>query len=49
MADPTDERKSTRAIRATNTLLRNDPDFTIAVVPIGDGLTIARRHTPLDA
>ena len=46
VADPSDNRKSTCAIRTTNTLLSNDPDFSIAVVPIGDGLTIARRQAP---
>jgi len=41
--DEKDQRRSTRAIRDTNRLLFTDKRIEISMVPIGDGLTIARK------
>lgn len=41
--DAADTRRSTRAIRDVNIMLRDDPELSISVIPIGDGLTMARR------
>ena len=40
-ADNSDE---TRAIRALNQALKDDPRVEISIVPIGDGLTLARKR-----
>lgn len=42
--DASDTSESTGAIRAFNDALRNDERVDISLVPIGDGLTIARRR-----
>ena len=42
--DPTDDRSSTRAIRELNRALRDDDRIDLVLVPIGDGLTIARKR-----
>lgn len=42
--DASDTSESTSAIRAFNDALRNDGRVDISLVPIGDGLTIARRR-----
>jgi len=42
--DPTDDRSSTRAIRELNRGLREDDRVDLVLVPIGDGLTIARKR-----
>lgn len=44
VADPADERNSTRAIRNLNGLLFQDKRITLSLVPIGDGLTLARKR-----
>jgi len=41
--DAADTRSSTRAIRETNRLLLADKRVEISMIPIGDGLTIARK------
>jgi caffeoyl-CoA O-methyltransferase len=42
--DPSDDRSSTRAIRELNERLRADDRIDVVLVPIGDGLTIARKR-----
>ena len=43
VADPDDTRKSTAAIREATRMARERDDFEVSLVPIGDGLLIARR------
>jgi caffeoyl-CoA O-methyltransferase len=42
VADPADQSSSTLAIRALNEKLRDDPRVDFCLVPIGDGLSLAR-------
>jgi len=42
--DPADRSKDTRAIRALNRKLKADARVTLSLVPIGDGLTLARKR-----
>ena len=44
VADPTEQEADTVAIRAFNRKLARDPRVLISLVPIGDGLTLARKH-----
>ncbi|MEQ8736659.1 MAG: class I SAM-dependent methyltransferase [Rhodospirillaceae bacterium] len=44
VADPMDHRPDTEAIRAVNAALAQDERVTISMVPIGDGLTLARKR-----
>ena len=44
VADPSVHDADTEAIRAFNTKLRSDERVSISLVPIGDGLTLARRR-----
>lgn len=44
VADPTNQQDDTRAIRALNTFLHSDERVDVSLVPIGDGLTLARRR-----
>jgi caffeoyl-CoA O-methyltransferase len=44
VADDSDQRDNTRAIRALNTKIANDPRVSASLVPIGDGLYLARKH-----
>ena len=44
VANPSDVDEDTRAIRSFNTHLRHDPRVDISLVPIGDGLTLARKR-----
>ncbi|MCB1792009.1 MAG: class I SAM-dependent methyltransferase [Gammaproteobacteria bacterium] len=44
VADPTDETPDTQALRALNRALRDDERISISLVPIGDGLTLARKR-----
>lgn len=44
VADPTRTDAATTAIRAVTRLLRDDPRVTPALVPIGDGLLLARKR-----
>ncbi|MXY41184.1 MAG: O-methyltransferase [Rhodospirillaceae bacterium] len=43
VADPDDTRKSTAAIREATRMAFERDDFEVAMVPIGDGLLMARR------
>ena len=44
VADASDQRESTRAIRALNAKIAADTRVTASLVPIGDGLYLARKH-----
>ena len=44
VADPAARDPSTEAIRALNAKLHTDPRVSLSMVPIGDGLTLARRR-----
>jgi predicted O-methyltransferase YrrM len=43
VADPANQSESTVAIRALNAKLRDDPRIDFALIPIGDGIALARR------
>jgi len=44
VADPANNTDSTLAIRALNQKLRDDPRIDFSLVPIGDGIALARRR-----
>lgn len=44
VADPSDTSDSTRALRALNQKIAKDPRVTASLVPIGDGLYLARKR-----
>jgi predicted O-methyltransferase YrrM len=44
VADPANHDRQTQALRALNAKLHSDPRVSIALVPIGDGLMLARRR-----
>ncbi len=44
VADPTDVETDTRAIRAFNSKLHADQRVSLSLIPIGDGLTVARKR-----
>ena len=44
VSDETDQRESTRAIRALNVKIAADSRVTASLVPIGDGLYLARKR-----
>jgi caffeoyl-CoA O-methyltransferase len=44
VADPSDQRDSTRVIRALNQKIAADSRVTASLVPIGDGLYLARKR-----
>ncbi len=44
VADPSDTKSSTQALRAINELIHSDERVTMCLVPIGDGLTLARKR-----
>jgi predicted O-methyltransferase YrrM len=44
VADPAETDADTAAIRAFNAALRDDPRIDLSLVPIGDGLTLARKR-----
>jgi predicted O-methyltransferase YrrM len=44
VADPAAHDESTRAIRAFNRRLYQDPRIDLSLLPIGDGLTLARKR-----
>lgn len=43
VADETNQEPSTKAIRALNAALLKDERISLSIVPIGDGLTLARK------
>ena len=45
VADPAVQDADTRAIRAFNERLKDDPRIDLSLVPIGDGLTLARKRS----
>lgn len=45
VADPANREPGTRAIRNFNEMIRQDERVEISLVPIGDGLTLARKST----
>ena len=44
VANPEENDEDTKAIRALNEHIRNDERVTLALVPVGDGLTLARKR-----
>jgi predicted O-methyltransferase YrrM len=44
VTDPAKDDTDTRAIRAFNAALHEDPRIDLSLVPIGDGLTLARKR-----
>jgi caffeoyl-CoA O-methyltransferase len=44
VANPAESDEDTQAIRAVNEMVRNDERVTLALAPIGDGLTLARKR-----
>lgn len=44
VAEPSDDAASTRALRALNERVCSDPRVSASLVPIGDGLLLARRR-----
>jgi predicted O-methyltransferase YrrM len=44
VAKPEETDEDTQAIRALNEKVRNDDRVTLALVPVGDGLTLARKR-----
>jgi O-methyltransferase len=44
VADPNDMEDDTLALRAVNEKMLNDQRFDISLVPVGDGLTLARKQ-----
>lgn len=44
VADPSEQEPDTVAIREFNQMLAGDSRVLVSLVPIGDGLTLARRH-----
>jgi predicted O-methyltransferase YrrM len=44
VADPKENGEDTKAIRAVNEKVRHDERVTLALAPIGDGLTLARKR-----
>lgn len=44
VADPADRSPDTRALRAFNAFLKRDERVTLSMLPVGDGLTLARKR-----
>lgn len=42
--DDADQEPATRGIRAANLALAHDERFTVSMIPLGDGLTLARKR-----
>ncbi|OWJ68778.1 O-methyltransferase [Inquilinus limosus] len=46
VADPADRSAGTEAIRRVNAMLRDDPRVDFSLIPIGDGVALARKREP---
>lgn len=46
VADPADRTAGTEAIRRVNAMLRDDTRIDFSVIPIGDGVALARKREP---
>jgi caffeoyl-CoA O-methyltransferase len=44
VADPSNRKETTEAIRALNSKLHGDERITLSMLPVGDGLTLARKR-----
>lgn len=44
VADPAHDEPSTTALRALNTKVASDPRVSVSMLPLGDGLTLARKR-----
>jgi caffeoyl-CoA O-methyltransferase len=44
VADVNNQEASTEAIRTLNTRIGSDPRVSASLVPIGDGMFLARKH-----
>jgi predicted O-methyltransferase YrrM len=44
VADPADHERQTEALRALNAKLHRDERISLSLLPLGDGLTVARRR-----
>jgi predicted O-methyltransferase YrrM len=44
VADPTAEDEETECLRELNAMIHHDPRVEACLIPIGDGLTIARKR-----
>ncbi|MBV8689419.1 MAG: class I SAM-dependent methyltransferase, partial [Candidatus Eremiobacteraeota bacterium] len=44
VADPTEEDESTQALRALNAKIGRDDRVDVAMIPIGDGVTLVRKR-----
>ena len=44
VADPTDHERQTEALRALTAKLHRDERISLSLLPVGDGLTVARKR-----
>jgi caffeoyl-CoA O-methyltransferase len=44
VVDPADQSEDTKAVRAFNTKLHDDPRIDLCLLPFGDGVTLARKR-----
>jgi caffeoyl-CoA O-methyltransferase len=44
VADPADQKRQTATLRALNAKLHRDERIALSLLPLGDGLTLARRR-----
>ncbi len=44
VADPSDRTRDTKALRSFNVALKKDERVTLSMLPVGDGLTLARKR-----
>lgn len=47
VADPTNHDRQTQALRALNRKIHDDPRVNALILPVGDGLTLARKLTEI--
>jgi predicted O-methyltransferase YrrM len=45
VADPADHERQTVALRALNAKLHRDARISLSLLPLGDGLTVARKRS----